>query len=219
MRLKNIKNANKIIENNPHFLKNPTEYKTKFQTLFDNNNKIEVEIGSGKGSFIIKKALNNPDINYIAVEKIPSVLVSLIKKIEGKNIKNLKVICYDAEKIDEVFYKEVDRIYLNFSDPWPKSKHEKRRLTHHIFLNKYEYIFKKDSIIEIKTDNKLLFAFSLESLSSYKYIFKYISLDLHNEPKENILKENIQTEYEKKFSKYGPIYKMIAVKKCQIISK
>ncbi len=207
MRLRNIKNAMEIISKNKHFISNPEEYKGNYKKLFTNDS-LEIEIGSGKGDFIISKALSNPNINYIAIEKFPSVLVGLINKLNNYDLPNLKVICYDALYIDDVFKDEVDKIYLNFSDPWPKSKHDKRRLTYKDFLEKYDLVFKNESQIEMKTDNYKLFSFSLVSLSQYGYKLEYVSLNLHE---ENI--ENHMTEYEKKFSSLGQsIYKLIVKK-------
>ncbi len=207
MRLRNIKNATQIIESDKHFLKNPEQYKGKFKSLFKSEN-LEIEIGSGKGNFIISKAKSNPNINYIAIEKYPSVLVGLIKKLNDLDLPNLKVISYDAALINDIFENEVDKVYLNFSDPWPKKSHAKRRLTHENFLKEYDKIFKTESYIEMKTDNYKLFSYSLVSLSQYGYKLEYVSLNLHE---ENI--ENHMTEYEKKFSSLGQnIYKVIAKK-------
>ncbi len=207
MRLRNITNAHSIISEDKHYITNPEQYKGRFNSLFKNNT-LEIEIGSGKGDFIISKALANPHINYIAIEKYASVLVGLIKKLKKYDLPNLKVVCFDASRIEDLFLNEVDKIYLNFSDPWPKAKHDKRRLTHDNFLKNYELVFKKDCYIEMKTDNYKLFAFSLVSLSMYGYKLSYISLNLHE---ENI--ENHMTEYERKFSSIGQsIYKLEAKK-------
>ena len=122
MRLKHIKNADIIINNSPYLVKEPTKYKGNWNELFGNNNDIEIEIGTGKGKFIISKAIDNPNTNYIGIEKYDSPLVSAVKKLENLEIKNLKLICYDALFIEELFDKEISKIYLNFSDPWPKKK-------------------------------------------------------------------------------------------------
>ena len=157
MRLKHIKNADQIIASSPFIVAEPWEYKGKWKELFGNDNPIEIEIGTGKGKFIIGKATANPDINYIGMEKYDSPLVSAVKKLEEANLPNLKLICYDALGIENIFDKEIDKIYLNFSDPWPKKRHAKRRLSSPIFLAKYDNLFKGNKIIEMKTDNDDLF--------------------------------------------------------------
>ena len=165
MRLRNIKNAQDIISKSKYVVLNPKEYRGKMQQLFKNNNKIEVEIGMGKGDFIINKARLNPNINFIGIEKYASVLVKAVKKLENVELNNLKIMNIDADTIDEVFASEIDQIYLNFSDPWPKKKHANRRLTSPLFLDKYDKIFKNDKVIEMKTDNRNLFEYSLVTLS------------------------------------------------------
>lgn len=192
MRLKHIKGSEEIVENSKVVIKSPEQYKGKWNTVFNNNNKIHLEVGIGKGSFLIKHAKNNPNINYIGLEKYPSVLLSAIKIIEEENIKNIKIICADATNINNIFYKEISMLYLNFSDPWPKKRHEKRRLTSEKFLKKYDTIFKRFKIIKQKTDNDDLFNYSIESFKNHGYF---------------ILKKNtnyfdkIRTEYEEKFIK------------------
>lgn len=214
MRLRNIKNAQDIISKSKYVVLNPKEYRGKMQQLFKNNNKIEVEIGMGKGDFIINKARLNPNINFIGIEKYASVLVKAVKKLENVELNNLKIMNIDADTIDEVFASEIDQIYLNFSDPWPKKKHANRRLTSPLFLDKYDKIFKNDKVIEMKTDNRNLFEYSLVTLSQKKYLFEEIKLDLYT----NLNEDNIQTEYEKKFVSLGlPIYKLKA--RCQIDKK
>ena len=214
MRLRNIKNAQDIISKSKYVVLNPKEYRGKMQQLFKNNNKIEVEIGMGKGDFVINKARLNPNINFIGIEKYASVLVKAVKKLENVELNNLKIMNIDADTIDEVFASEIDQIYLNFSDPWPKKKHANRRLTSPLFLDKYDKIFKNDKVIEMKTDNRNLFEYSLVTLSQKKYLFEEIKLDLYTDLNE----DNIQTEYEKKFVSLGlPIYKLKA--RCQIDKK
>lgn len=134
MRLKHIKDADKIINKSNYIIENPEEYKGKWNKLFNNDNNIEIEIGTGKGKFIIEKALQNSNINFIGIEKYDSPLVSAVKKLEELDINNLRLICYDAFTIDNIFDKEISKIYLNFSDPWPKKRHTKRRLTSSRFL-------------------------------------------------------------------------------------
>ena len=170
MRLKNIKGAKEFVTKNDYIIKNPTNYKGKYKSIFKNKNKIELEIGVGKGDFIIEKALSNPNINYIGVEKYASVLIFAIKKAEKNKLTNIKFILLDAIHIDEIFYKEISKLYLNFSDPWPKKRHEKRRLTSDVFLNKYKSIFKNIKIIEQKTDNDELFEYSIKSYKRNGYI-------------------------------------------------
>ena len=204
MRLKHIKNADVIINQSEYIIQSPTEHKGSWNKLFNNDNNIEIEIGTGKGKFIIEKALQNPDINYIGIEKYDSPLVSAVKKLEELDIKNLKLICYDAFTIGEVFDKEVHKIYLNFSDPWPKKRHAKRRLTSEIFLSKYDSIFKDLKRIQMKTDNDDLYEYSLESLISYGY--DVVKTDTN-------YFDTITTEYEDKFISLGKNINYIYVEK------
>jgi len=209
MRLKNVKGANDIIIKGTYYLDNPKEYKGKWQQLFGNNNPIYIEIGMGKGNFIIENAIQNPNINYIGIEKYDSVIVRAIQKSNELELNNLKIVRMDAGNIEEIFDKEIEKIYLNFSDPWPKDRHYKRRLTSFVFLEKYDKIFKNNKCnIEMKTDNIDLFNFSIESLKENGYTIMYLTNDLHN---ENI--PNIKTEYEEKFSSKGiKINKLVAQK-------
>ena len=199
MRLKNVKGADIVIENSDYVIKNPEEYKGKWNKLFNNNNPIHIEIGMGKGDFILGMSKMYPNINFIGIEMYDSVIVKAVKKVEEEHPTNLKLIRMDARLIEDIFNKEVDLIYLNFSDPWPKNRNAKRRLTHERFLNRYENIFKNKKTIFMKTDNVDLFTFSIESLSCFGYKLKNITLDLHNSDFEG----NIMTEYEKKFSSKG----------------
>ena len=194
MRLKHIKDADKIINRSTYIIENPEEYKGLWNKLFNNDNNIEIEIGTGKGKFIIEKALQNPNINFIGIEKYDSPLVGAVKKLEELDINNLRLICYDALTIDNVFDREISKIYLNFSDPWPKKRHTKRRLTSNRFLEKYDLIFKDTKRIEMKTDNDDLFEYSCESLTNYGY--KIIEKDTNHI-------SNITTEYEDKFRNIG----------------
>ena len=209
MRLRNVKGAKEIIESSNYVVLDYTKYRGNYNKLFKNNNPIYVEIGMGKGKFIIDNAMKYPNINFIGIEKYDSVVVRAIQKLEDKDIPNLKIIRMDALEITDVFDKEVSRIYLNFSDPWPKDRHEHRRLSSDIFLKKYDLIFKDNKNIVMKTDNRNLFEYSVKSFVNYGYKINDISLDLHqaNYP------DNIMTEYEEKFvSKGSPIY-MIDVSK------
>jgi len=198
MRLRNVKNAAYLVDNSDYVIKKPQEFIGKFQCLFSNNNPINIEIGMGKGDFIIGMAEKNPDINFIGIEKYESVMVRAIEKLENKKINNLKLIRMDAIEIDKVFDKEINTIYLNFSDPWPKKRHAKRRLTSNIFLSLYDKVFEGTPHVIQKTDNIGLFAYSLESLSKYGYTLEKVSLDLQNEDIDNVV-----TEYENKFMNMG----------------
>lgn len=204
MRLKHIKDADKIINRSTYIIENPEEYKGLWNKLFNNDNNIEIEIGTGKGKFIIEKALQNPNINFIGIEKYDSPLVGAVKKLEELDINNLRLICYDALTIDNVFDREISKIYLNFSDPWPKKRHTKRRLTSNRFLEKYDLIFKDTKRIEIKTDNDDLFNYSCESLTKYGY--KIIEKDTNHI-------SDITTEYEDKFMNIGKNINYISVVK------
>ena len=208
MRLKNIKGATSIINASKYVVTNIKDYSTDISKLFNNNNKICLEIGMGKGDFIINTAINNPNINYIGLEKYPSVLVSVVKKLEKINIDNLKIICMDATNIDEIFKKSISSLYLNFSDPWPKTRHSKRRLTSNIFLKKYDNIFKENFHIYQKTDNIDLFHFSLEEYVKHGCILKDLSFNYHKSHKDII-----KTEYETKFSNLGFNINYVEVKK------
>ena len=198
MRLRNVKNANIIVDNSNYVIKNPENYIGKYKTLFNNNYPICIEIGMGKGDFIIGMAKKYPNINFIGIEKYESVMVRAIEKLENIDLPNLKLIRMDAINIDKVFNKEIDTIYLNFSDPWPKKRHSKRRLTSDIFLKLYDNIFINKPHIIQKTDNISLFSYSIESLSNYGYKFKKVSLDLEHEDIDNVV-----TEYENKFMNQG----------------
>ena len=210
MRLRNVKNAVDIVNNSKYVITNYSEYKGNFNSLFNNTNKtLRVEIGMGKGDFIIGMAEKYPDVNFIGIEKYESVMVRAIQKLEDKKLNNLKLIRMDAIGVDEVFDHEVDTLYLNFSDPWPKKRHEKRRLTSDVFLSKYDSIFVGEPHITQKTDNVGLFAYSLSSLSRYGYTLENVSLDLANEDMPNVV-----TEYEQKFMNLGTkINYLDAVKK------
>ena len=211
MRVRNIKNKKEILKDSKYVIEDPTIYKGRWNKLFNNSNPIHLEIGSGKCSFIYEMAKTYPDINFIGIERIDTVLAYGIKEIEKKEeLSNLYLMNFDALSIEDIFDKEIDTLYLNFSDPWPKTRHEKRRLTNFRFLEKYDIIFKGDKRIIMKTDNTSLFEYSIISLSNYGYKIIDLSLDLHKKEDYN----NIMTEYEKKFSKKGcQIYMLSAVKK------
>ena len=204
MRQRNVKNKNEIIKNSNYFLDNLSNYKGSWQEVFQNNNPIHIEIGMGKGKFIIENALKYPDINFIGIEKYDSILALALKKVPG-GIKNLKMIRLDALNIESVFDKEIETIYLNFSDPWPKKRHEKRRLTSPEFLARYENIFKGNNHIVMKTDNANLFSYSIKTFNNNSYYILDITFDL--ETLHDV--DNIKTEYEEKFTKLNcPIYKI-----------
>ena len=209
MRLKNVKGANEIIIKGRYYIEDPYINKGNWNKVFNNDNPIYIEIGIGKGKFIVENALKYPNINFIGIEKYDSVLVRAIQKSNELELNNLKLVRMDAKRIEEVFDHEVDRIYLNFSDPWPKDRHYKRRLTSYVFLDKYEHIFKNNKYIIMKTDNINLFNFSLESLTNHGYNIEFMTNDLHSLNDA----DNIMTEYEEKFSNKGiKINKLIARK-------
>ena len=199
LRLKNVKNASNIIKGSEYIILNLNDYKGKWNKLFGNQNPINIEIGMGKGDFIIEMAKKNPNVNFIGIEMFDSVMVRAVQKLENQNLDNLKLIRMDATYINDVFDREIDTIYLNFSDPWPKKRHEKRRLTSHEFLKRYDLIFKGSKNIIQKTDNIGLFAFSIQSLSTFGYVLNFVTLDLHQTKTE----DNVMTEYEKKFVSNG----------------
>ena len=203
MRLRNVKGSRETIAANDYVIKNEIEMKGKWHDLFGNDNPIHIEIGMGKGQFIIDLAKQNPDINYLGIEKYSSVLVRAIEKREQEpDLNNLFFIRMDAEYITDVFdTDEVDRIYLNFSDPWPKSRHEKRRLTYKTFLDTYKQILPENGEIHFKTDNRGLFEYSLASFSQYGMVLNKVWLDLHASDYEG----NVMTEYERKFSEKGQV--------------
>jgi len=194
MRLKHIKGSEEKVSLSKVVIKNPEQYKGKWKSVFNNKNKIYLEIGMGKGSFLIEHARRNKNINYIGFEKYPSVLLNALETIENENLTNIKIICADAYKVDEIFYREISKLYLNFSDPWPKKRHIKRRLTSDVFLKKYNSIFKGLKVIEQKTDNDELFNFSLESYKLNHYIVV---------KKNTNYFDDIRTEYENKFISKG----------------
>ena len=210
MRLRNIKGAAEAVSNSPYCIQEPEKLKGKWHTLFENEFPIHIEIGMGKGQFITTLAKENPNINYIGIERYESVLIRAVQKMEQEPLENLKFICMDALLISDIFHNgEVKRIYLNFSDPWPKDRHAKRRLTSKTFLERYQQILAPDGRIEFKTDNKNLFDFSLKEIPASGWKIDNFTLDLHHDTSMN--RNNIMTEYEEKFSRLGnPIYKLIA---------
>lgn len=209
MRLRNVKGAKEIIDNSPYIIKNPNDYRGNYQKIFENNNPIHIEIGMGKGDFIIENAKKYPNINFIGIEKFDSVIVRAVQKLENEEIPNLKLIKIDANEIDDVFDKEISVIYLNFSDPWPKARHAKRRLSSEIFLNKYDSVFIDKKRIIMKTDNRKLFEYSIKSFTDYGYKIEDISLNLY----EDDIKNNVPTEYETRFHNRGCLIYKVDVSK------
>ncbi len=209
MRLRNVTGSREYIADSRFVVHDPQERKGKWKDLFGNENPIHIEIGMGKGRFIMQLAEENPEINYVGIEKYSTVLLRAIQKMEAQELPNLVFIRMDAEEINDVFApEEVARIYLNFSDPWPKDRHAKRRLESREFLARYDQCLQKDGRIEFKTDNRMLFDFAVEEVTAAGWKTDAISYDLHKE--DEMMVGNIMTEYEEKFSAMGnPIYKYI----------
>jgi len=213
MRLKNVKGANDIIIKGKYYVDNPSQYRGKWKNFFGNNNPIYIEIGMGKGKFIIENAKKYKNINFIGIEKFDSVIVRAIQKSDELELDNLKIVRMDANKLNEVFNREIDTIYLNFSDPWPKERHAKRRLTSPLFLAIYDLVFEGRKRIVMKTDNINLFDYSLESISEYGYKIIYKTNDL-----DCLSEDNVMTEYEEKFYNLGiKINKLEAIKEIEEI--
>lgn len=198
MRYNIVKNASSILESNSYLVKNPFAYKGKWASVFKNNNPICLELGMGRGTFIIEMAKTHPNINYIGLELDKNQTATALKNIKDLQLDNLKMINADALKVAEIFGREIDTIYLTFSEPWPKKGDEKKRFTAINYLKLYDRIFKKHKHIILKTDNKILFASALESLSSYWYTFDKVSVDLHNDERKI---ENIMTDFERQYYK------------------
>ena len=216
MRLRNIPGADEAIAQSPYCIQDAAAYAGKWYTLFPQKAPLHIEIGMGKGQFIMGMAKAHTDINYIGIEKYTSVLLRAVQKMEAEEtpLDTLRFLCFNAEDIAEIFAPgEVDRIYLNFSDPWPKDRHAKRRLTSSAFLDRYDQILAKGGHIEFKTDNRDLFDFSVEEINaSSTWQIQALTYDLHNDTSMNA--GNIMTEYEEKFSSKGnPINKLIAMRK------
>ena len=209
MRLRNVPGARETIIENQFSIQEPEQKKGKWAEVFGNDHPIHIEVGMGKGQFIIEMEKRNPEINYIGIEKYSSVLVRAVEKLEDFEQNNLRLIRMDAENIEEVFDKdEVDRIYLNFSDPWPKDRHAKRRLTSTRFLERYNNILTPEGRVMFKTDNKDLFDFSLEQVEEAGWILENHTYDLHH---SEYNEGNVMTEYEEKFSAKGnPICRLVA---------
>ena len=215
MRLRNIPGAEEALENSKYVIKQPENDRGHFrEQIFGNENPIHIEIGMGKGKFLLAMAQQNPAVNYIGIELYSSVLLRAVQKMEelekeNKAPSNIRFLCIDARKLGEIFAEEeIDRVYLNFSDPWPKARHAKRRLTSREFLKRYEQVLKKEGTVEFKTDNRGLFEFSLEEVKESDWNLEVCTFDLHHD--EELVKGNVMTEYEEKFSSMGnPICKMV----------
>lgn len=209
MRVRHKPWARELIRQHPEWvIEAPGEKSGKWNSVFGNNHPIHVEVGTGKGQFLIEMARTHPDVNYIGIEMFSDVLVMALQKLLETPLPNLRFIRSDGREISQYFdSNEVDQIYLNFSDPWPKKRHAKRRLTHGTFLSQYEKVLSPKGKVAFKTDNQKLFEYSLCSLSSYGMILDFVSLDLHHSD----FSENIMTEYEEKFSSKGHrIYRLEA---------
>lgn len=209
MRLRNVAGSKEEIAQSRFVIQEPKERKNRWKELFGNANPIQIEIGMGKGRFIMDMARLHPEINYIGIEKYSSVLIRGIQKMEKEELPNLYFIRMDAEEITDVFGEgEVNKIYLNFSDPWPKERHAKRRLPSREFLNRYRIILSEEGNLEFKTDNQELFAFALGELEPAGWNPDRVTYDLHHDAE--MMEGNIMTEYEERFSSKGnPIYKYI----------
>ena len=211
MRLRNIPGADEAILNSEYCIKEPESKKGNWQSVFSSTQPLHIEIGMGKGRFIMELAKQNPDINYIGIERYSSVLLRGLQKRAQLELNNIYFMCIDAKNMADYFAPgEVNKIYLNFSDPWPKARHARRRLTSNEFFKLYDKVLTADGTVEFKTDNRPLFDFSVEELkTSELFVLDQLSYDLHNDSKMN--QGNIMTEYEAKFSSMGnPICKLIA---------
>jgi len=210
MRLRNIPGSREAIAQNRWCIQESEHTKGQWHTIFGNQNPLHIEIGMGKGKFIMALARQNPQINYVGIEKYSSVLLLALQKMEAEPLENIRFIRMDAENICEMFdHEEVAQIYLNFSDPWPKDRHAKRRLTSHQFFERYQQILASNGTVEFKTDNTALFDFSLEEVKEAGWKLDAFTRNLHQD--NTMMEGNVMTEYEERFSKMGnPIYKLIA---------
>ncbi len=216
MRLRNIPGAEDVIKEHFIAIKNEKEQKGNWARVFGNTNPIHIEIGMGKGQFLLRLAKQNPEINYIGIERYSSVLLRALEKFDTEEyceLKNIRFVCMDAFELPEVFAPgEVAKIYLNFSDPWPKARHARRRLTSTRFWEQYDKVLATDGVVEFKTDNRPLFEFSLEQVEEAGWKVLGHTFDLHHDEVMN--EGNVMTEYEEKFSGRGnPIHKLIATRK------
>lgn len=209
MRLRNIRGSEEIVAGNEYVVHEPEQYKGKWNTLFKNEHPIHVEIGMGKGKFIMEQAGMHPDINYIGIERYSSVLLRALQRSTDNKLTNLYFLWFDARYLNLIFgMEEIQVIYLNFSDPWPKDRHAKRRLPSKEFLSKYDKCLKRDGEVIFKTDNPVLFDYSLEQAKEAGWKLKEVTYDLHQHGNPS---GNVMTEYEEKFVAEGkPIHRMIA---------
>lgn len=209
MRLRHIPGSERQIQESPYVIQNPEEKKGCWAEVFGNENPIHMEIGMGKGKFLMELAGKNPEINYIGVERYPTVLLKAVQKREELELSNICFLCVDAKRLGDIFKAgEVDKIYLNFSDPWPKDRHAKRRLTSPQFMEVYNQVLNRAGVVEFKTDNRLLFEYSLESIPKSGWKIEMQTFDLHH---SEYAEGNVMTEYETKFASEGkPICKLIA---------
>lgn len=200
MRMRNKPWAIDYLESNDQFVDVNNNYSKKIKEFFSKDQPLHIEVGTGMGTFITTLAENNPDVNYVGIEIDKNVMIRVTEKVVDLGLENVRLVLLDANKLMDYFNEnEVDKVYLNFSDPWPKNRHAKRRLTHSNFLSSYKQLLKENSIVEFKTDNRGLFEFSLISMNTYGMKFENLNLDVHdNEPEMNI-----RTEYEEKFSQRG----------------
>ena len=214
MRLRNVRGAKEAIDQSEYVIKEPVKWNGRWRELFGNNHPIHLEIGMGKGKFITTLAAEHPDINYIGIERFSSVLFRALEKQQDQKLSNLIFLREDAAEITEYFdFSEINRIYLNFSDPWPKDRHAKRRLTSKEFFARYNQILKPDGDVQFKTDNRMLFDFSLEQVEEAGWTLAFQTFDLHHSVYQD---GNVMTEYEEKFSAKGnPICKLVAVRSLQ----
>ena len=203
MRVRNRKGATELLEAHPQYvILNPADAKGRWQEIFGNGHPIHVEVGSGKGAFVSGMAKANPDINYIGIDIQKSVLSYALDKVLATDVPNIKLLWVDGSDLTDYFEDgEIDRLYLNFSDPWPKKRHEKRRLTYQSFLSTYQQILPENGEIHFKTDNRGLFEYSLVSFSQYGMKLKGVWLDLH----ASNFEDNVLTEYEQKFANKGQV--------------
>lgn len=212
MRLRNIPGADDVIASSPFVIQDPVALRGNWSQAYPSVQPLHIEIGMGKGQFLMQLAALHPEINYLGIERYSSVLLRAIQKMETLDapLPNLRFLCFDAKEIESVFAEhEVDKIYLNFSDPWPKDRHAKRRLTSRQYFARYDQILKTEGVVEFKTDNDVLFDFSLEEVPAAGWKLDMFTYDLHADPL--LCTGNVMTEYEAKFSALGnPIHKLIA---------
>lgn len=209
MRLRNIPGSEAVLAESSYVIQDPKLLKNKWKTVFEKPGPVYIEIGMGKGQFITELSKQKPEINYIGIERYPSVLLRAVQRIGTEEIQNLRLLCMDAKELTEVFApEEIDKIYLNFSDPWPKDRHAKRRLPSKEFLARFQQILKIDGTVEFKTDNRDLFDFAMEQAAETLWTIERYTYHLHEDASMN--EGNVMTEYEQKFSGMGnPICKYI----------